>query len=79
MLVSNRDEFELNLSDTNMSGEAAVKFSDILTNRPCDSTCTCKLDLSENPFGIDGFSAICKIISNKTFPIANCYTDRLFY
>ena len=70
LLVSNKDEFELDLSDTNMCGKAAVKFSDILRSRPCDCSCECTLDLSENAFGINGLSAICKIVSSKTFPIA---------
>ena len=78
LLVSNKDEFDLNLSHTNMSGEAAIKFSDILTSRPCDSLCKCALDLSENSFGIDGLSAICKIFSSKSCPVAKLtirYTD----
>ena len=53
-----------------MSGEAAVKFSDILTSRPCDSSCKCELDLSENQFGIEGLSAILGIFLIKSCPIA---------
>ena len=70
LLVSKKDGFKLDLSDTNMSGEAVVSLSNILTNQPCDSLCKCELDLSENPFGIDGLSAIFKVVSNKSGSIA---------
>ena len=76
LLVSNRNKFELNLSDTNMSGEAAVKFSDILTSKPCDSSCKCELDLSNNPLGIDGLSAILKIVSSTSYSVSKLHIWR---
>ena len=58
------------IRSTNMCGEAAVKFSNIIRSKPCDCSCECALDVSENAFGSNGLSAICKIISSRTFPIA---------
>ena len=70
-LVENKDEFELDLGNTNMSGEAAIKFSDNITSKPCDSgSCKCNLDFSKNPLGNNGLSAIFKILLNATCPIA---------
>ena len=79
-LACNKDEFELNISDTNMSGEAAIKFFDISTSRPYYSSCKCKLDLSENHLGVNGLSAIFKIFLIKSSQISRgCYSYHFMY
>ena len=70
LFVSNREKFNLDLSDTNMSGEAVVKFSDIITSRSCDYLCKCKLNLSENLIGIYCLS----VISNPVSELNLCQT-----
>ena len=78
LMLTNRDDLYLYLSETRINGEAAVAFSEIiLTSKPSESSsnCECELTLNENQLGSDGLSAILKVLSSKSCPITTLNLD----
>ncbi|XP_064397278.1 uncharacterized protein LOC135344113 [Halichondria panicea] len=78
-LATNRKELELNLSKTNLDGEAAKTLSDkvLVSLEDVSNLLSCEINLSidNNPLGHSGLSAIFRMLSNENCPVTRLHLE----
>ena len=66
LIVRNRNELQLDLSDTNIDTKAVSALFSLTPSEPC---CECQLTLTGNPIGYDGLLTIIRMLRSKACPL----------